>query len=77
MLKDLCAFSLSPFFKSQMLLQLVGGSQRLSPQNSHQTPSVVVLCGGGGGSGGGGGGGLESSSHILESPSAIGLAIAR
>jgi len=54
----------------EMLLQLVGGSQRLSPQNSHQTPSVVVLCGGGSYDQG-------SPSLILDSPSTIGLAIAR
>ena len=56
-----------------MLLQLVGGAQRLSPQNSHQTPSVVVLCGGGISACVGG----CATSPILDSPSTIGLAIAR
>ncbi|CAH1253706.1 EDC3 [Branchiostoma lanceolatum] len=30
---------------SQMALQLLGGSSRLNPRNTHQMPSVVVLCG--------------------------------
>lgn len=30
---------------SEMVLQLLGGSHRLSPQNSHQRPTVVILCG--------------------------------
>ena len=53
-----------------MVLQLVGGSSRLSPENSHQTPSVVVLCGGGGAEEG-------AESLILNSASTIALAIAR
>ncbi|XP_023223479.1 enhancer of mRNA-decapping protein 3-like isoform X2 [Centruroides sculpturatus] len=30
---------------TEMVLQLLGGSHRLSPQNSHQRPTVVILCG--------------------------------
>ncbi|XP_074650254.1 enhancer of mRNA-decapping protein 3-like [Tubulanus polymorphus] len=30
---------------AEMVLQLIGGSHRLNPQNSHQRPSVVILCG--------------------------------
>ncbi|KAL3866142.1 hypothetical protein ACJMK2_043471 [Sinanodonta woodiana] len=29
---------------SEMVLQLLGGSHRLNPQNGHQLPTVVVLC---------------------------------
>ncbi|XP_062569542.1 enhancer of mRNA-decapping protein 3-like [Saccostrea cucullata] len=29
----------------EMVLQLLGGSTRLNPQNGHQLPSVMVLCG--------------------------------
>ena len=57
----------------EMLLQLVGGSSRLSPQNSHQPPSVVILCGGGGVTDAQ----QTSTPLILDSSSAIGLAIAR
>lgn len=30
---------------SEMVLQLIGGSSRLNPQNGHQLPTIVVLCG--------------------------------
>ncbi|XP_053405108.1 enhancer of mRNA-decapping protein 3-like [Mercenaria mercenaria] len=30
---------------SEMVLQLLGGSSRLNPQNGHQLPTVLVLCG--------------------------------
>ncbi|ESP03622.1 hypothetical protein LOTGIDRAFT_180090 [Lottia gigantea] len=30
---------------SEMVLQLLGGCHRLSPQNGHQLPVVVILCG--------------------------------
>ncbi|WAR00959.1 EDC3-like protein [Mya arenaria] len=30
---------------SEMVLQLLGGSNRLNPQNGHQLPTVLVLCG--------------------------------
>ncbi|XP_046543062.1 enhancer of mRNA-decapping protein 3-like [Haliotis rubra] len=30
---------------SEMVLQLLGGSHRLNPQNDHQLPTVIVLCG--------------------------------
>ncbi|KAL5005296.1 hypothetical protein ScPMuIL_018752 [Solemya velum] len=30
---------------AEMILQLLGGSHRLNPQNGHQLPTVVVLCG--------------------------------
>lgn len=30
---------------SDMVIQLLGGSHRLNPRNSHQTPTVVLLCG--------------------------------
>ncbi|KAK3609112.1 hypothetical protein CHS0354_007790 [Potamilus streckersoni] len=29
---------------SEMVLQLLGGSHRLNPQNGHQLPTVVILC---------------------------------
>ena len=55
-----------------MVLQLVGGSHRFTPQNAHQTPSVVILCGGDVA------GSDQDNSHlIIDSPSTIGLAIAR
>jgi len=56
----------------EMVLQLVGGSHRFTPQNAHQTPSVVILCGGDVA------GSDQDNSHlIIDSPSTIGLAIAR
>ncbi|XP_015911739.2 enhancer of mRNA-decapping protein 3 [Parasteatoda tepidariorum] len=30
---------------TEMVLQLVGGCHRLTPQNTHQRPTVVILCG--------------------------------
>ncbi|GAB1604723.1 enhancer of mRNA-decapping protein 3-like isoform X2, partial [Argonauta hians] len=30
---------------TEMILQFLGGSQRLNPKNDHQLPTVVVLCG--------------------------------
>ncbi|GAB6022534.1 enhancer of mRNA decapping [Chamberlinius hualienensis] len=30
---------------SEMVIQILGGTRRLNPNNSHQIPSVVILCG--------------------------------
>ncbi|KAL4227472.1 enhancer of mRNA decapping [Mactra antiquata] len=50
-MSELCGFSAERKIEmigrssSEMILQLLGGSSRLNPQNGHQLPRVLILCG--------------------------------